>query len=221
MEATLFVDDECGLVDLIRDKLEEREIGGVLFATTIAAAREIISKTPLKRLVTDVVFEGEEFDGISLAAEAKRRRPNTDIVLISGKHFGEDQRRRARQIGVRVIRKAALSWSRVLGLLAGEMEPARSSEAEGNDEVDIAVLRLEREALEERLRDVVALNDELISDLLDGLQAIATERPRAKLLLGNSEYTITELRSQVTERTALGRELISLHLELNRALRRR
>ncbi len=98
----LLVDDEAAILEITREALEEFGYR-VLPAGSPEAAREALAGPDhLDLLVTDVVMPGST-DGIALAAEARRMRPDLPVVFSSG-HAGGDDRWRS-VVGARFLHK--------------------------------------------------------------------------------------------------------------------
>src|SRR5437764_5576355 len=78
----LVVNDEPGLVELIRD-LVGREVNcRVDGASSLAQARQILSSTQVEVLVTDVHLP--DGDGISLLPTLHQHQPHASAIVITG-----------------------------------------------------------------------------------------------------------------------------------------
>lgn len=96
-------------------RLLERAGHEVIAVRRAEDALDVFSSQPFDALITDVMMPGK--DGLSLAHEVRRLRPDVPIVLVSAFHFARSQLERAELASLTFIDKP-IDIDRLLTLLA-------------------------------------------------------------------------------------------------------
>jgi signal transduction histidine kinase/ActR/RegA family two-component response regulator len=97
----LLVEDEDGVAALVSEMLEELGYGVVRAATAAIALRVLEREPSVELLFTDMVMPGR-MNGMDLAREVARRRPDIPVVLTTG---FSDAAAAAREQGLRLLMK--------------------------------------------------------------------------------------------------------------------
>jgi len=154
---TMFVDDKASLTQYLERWVNARGYHPVRFFNSVDDALGASQSEQFDRVVADYIFDGEAKDGVNLLEEISRRSPNTELILLTGKHVGERALGRLKRIGGNLVRKSTVNTDLIKRLLIEERieDEIRSQE----EEFDVAELKLQYE-------DLRRLNDLLIDDIL-------------------------------------------------------
>jgi len=215
---TLVVDDSQELIETLGVTAQRNGIGNAEFLSSLGQARSTARKRSFGRFIADYIFEGEDDDGVRFLEDMRSLNPSAELVLLTGKPVSEKVTERLQRIGASYLSKGAFDKD-VFGLLVSS-SPIPTEAFEGRSDFDVAALRLQFDNLRTQYDDVYELNDLLVSDILEELERVP-DRAKQILLIGEKRLSADDLRREVLKRTEIGRQLIRLHHELYRHLRKR
>ena len=92
---TLMVDDGQTLIAYVKSAFAQHR-GSVAFATSFSEGKERLQREQFGRVVADLVFEGEDGNGVDLLSAARLKSAAADLILLTGKPVNREQRERLR-----------------------------------------------------------------------------------------------------------------------------
>lgn len=216
--ATLIVDDTPTLIDTLMSTANIIGSKSATFFTSLSEAWQAAAESKYFRYVADQEFEGEEKTGIDFLEDVHQRQPNAELILLTGKYVSRQSRDRIDRIGASYIKKSQLDSDLLARILSSAPLPDNGLAV--GPEVDIAELRLQYDLLNRELGQARELNDLLIEDIIAELTSIKSQSTPALMIEGRL-LSADDLKKELKEKTNIGREMIRLHHELNRQLRKK
>lgn len=210
MPSTIITDDSVTLIDTIKEFIRDNNIQDVVCLTSLVEAFKIVNQEEPKRVIADLVFEGESEDGITLLEIARNQYPEAECILLTGYLLNDSQLRRCRKINAKVVNKANLTDDLLRNLLIGEIK-AEGGEGDLKVQEDIGEIRLKYEKIDKLL-------NELIQDIYEELSRIPNQDEKA-LMVGDKMLSIADLRKHIEQKTDIGTRAIEMYRALNKKIR--
>ena len=219
MEAAILIaDDDESFLSFISDFARKIGIVDALFKQSLGEVVACLGTNPIKRLILDNVFEGDNRTGLEVLERCSKEYPQIDRFLVTGQPISPLQIARLSSIDGRFLHKGTLTADELKLLLtcAPDIGHIPSLPLKG---VDIGVLSVELDLEKKRnktLKDLTdLLADDLKVDIIAELDKIKSKDKKI-LYIGGVEYNATELISAVRDNDDPGPLLIQLHRKLFR-----
>lgn len=114
----LFVDDSEPLVTTIEEWARLHGHKSANFYRSLKDARRAVERRDFSRIVADYKFDGEEEDGIGFLENIRDRRPEVELVLLTGNQLSSQQLARLRAIEAVLVHKSSLDSQQLEALLS-------------------------------------------------------------------------------------------------------
>jgi len=114
----VFADNCKSLIDYIKDWGYRNGVKNIIYFETLRSVREYLSENQISRIIVDMVFDNESDDGLRVLEYARRKYPNAECILITGKPIDVSSINRLAMINGVLIKKEILNWDIIRSLLS-------------------------------------------------------------------------------------------------------